>query len=71
VAKKVDASMPPKLDLSGGYSIEWDAVDPVSGATVAGVKVSDTSLLVAGSFGQADDGGAVLGPFRLVPGPSA
>lgn len=67
MAKKIKTAMPPDLDLGGSYVIEWDAVDPTTGASVSGVKVSQTSLLVQGSFGDVTD----LGDFQLVPGPGA
>jgi hypothetical protein len=71
MAQKIKTALPPDLDLGGSYVIEWDAVDPTTGASVAGVKVSSTSLLVAGDFGQGADGDVPVGPFMLVPGPAA
>lgn len=63
------AGLPPDLDLGGGYIIRFDAVDPATGATVSGVKVSGVSI------DAADLAGNVLaldfGPFMLVPGPGA
>jgi hypothetical protein len=67
MSKKIKTAMPPDLDLDGAYIIEWDAVDPTTGASVAGVQVSDTSLGVEGSLGDA----STAGPFMLVPGPNA
>jgi hypothetical protein len=49
MSKKIKTAMPPDLDLDGAYIIEWDAVDPTTGASVSGVKISDTSLGVEGS----------------------
>jgi hypothetical protein len=49
VAKKIKTALPPNLNLGGAYVIEWDAVDPTTGASVAGVKISATSLGVEGS----------------------
>jgi hypothetical protein len=49
VAQKLKAALPPKLDLGGSWIVEWDAVDPVSGDSVAGVVISNTSLHVEGS----------------------
>ena len=34
------AGLPPDLDLDGGYTLRFDAVDPATGATVSGVTVS-------------------------------
>jgi hypothetical protein len=47
MAQKIKTAMPPDLHLGGSYIIEWDAVDPVTGASVPGVIVSDTSLGIA------------------------
>lgn len=72
MAQKIKTAMPPDLDLGGNWIVEWDAVDPVTGASVAGVVVSDTSLHVAGtpeSLATIDN--PQLTPFRLVPGPGA
>lgn len=49
MAQKIKAALPPDLDLSGSWTVEWDAVDPTTGASVAGVVISDTSLRVEGS----------------------
>jgi hypothetical protein len=71
MAQKVKTAMPDDLHLGGGYVIEWDAVDPVTGDSVPGVVVSDTSLGVA-SLGAGPGGGdGLVGPFMLVPGPAA
>jgi hypothetical protein len=63
--------MPPVLDLPDGYVVTWAAIDPTTGADVAGVKVMAVSLfgtlLGTGSGG----GGDAVGPFMLVPGPGA
>lgn len=66
MAKKIRAALPPDVNLSGSWTIEWDAVDPVTGASVSGVVISETSLRVEG---QADL--LPVGPFMLVPGPGA
>lgn len=55
MAKKIKTPLPPNVDLGGSWRIEWDAVDPTTGASVAGVKVSDTSLLVASLSGALPD----------------
>ena len=43
------------MDLGGSWIIEWDAVDPTSGASVSGVNISNTSLLVAPLGGTSPD----------------
>lgn len=49
MAQKIRAALPPDLDLGGNWIVEWDAVDPVTGASVPGVVISATSLRVEGS----------------------
>ena len=70
MATPLTASMPDTLDLPDGYIVQWAAVDPSTGADVAGVIVTNVSL-----FGTLLDngltGGGDLGPFMLVPGPGA
>ena len=63
------AGLPPDLDIDGGYILRFDAVDPVTGATVAGVKVSAVAIGAADLAGTA--GALAAGPFMLVPGPGA
>lgn len=67
MAQKIKTAMPPDLHLGGSYVIEWDAVDPFTGDSVAGVIVSDTSLGIEGSSAILQQ----FGPFMLVPGPGA
>lgn len=64
------AAMPAELDLGGGFTFRFDAVDPTTGATVASVVVSDASIF-ATSVGVTSAGALNSGPFMLVPGPGA
>jgi hypothetical protein len=48
MAQKIKAALPNRLNLGGSWIVEWDAVDPVTGASVTGVVISDTSLRVEG-----------------------
>lgn len=41
-----DASLPPFFDLSDGMQVKVSAVDATTGATVAGVVISNVSLSV-------------------------
>jgi hypothetical protein len=61
----IKTGLPPDLDLGGNWIIEWDAVDPTTGATVPGVTVSDTSLLASGVASVLP---VPLGPYLLVQG---
>lgn len=65
-----DAPLPPDIDLDGGATIQVTALDPATGALVAGVILSDVYLRVIDTSGA---GAAAFesGPFMLVPGPNA
>ena len=63
------AGLPPDLDIDGGYILRFDAVDPATGATVSGVKVSAVAIGAADLASTA--GTELAGPFMLVPGPGA
>lgn len=47
MAQKLKASLPPDLDLGSGYTLEFAAVDPTTGAAVTGVAVSSAYMVVA------------------------
>lgn len=63
--------MPDTLDLPDGYVVTWAAVDPTSGADVAGVIVSGVSIFGTDLGGGGGGGSSGVGPFMLVPGPGA
>lgn len=69
MAAPVTAPLPPGLDLQGGYTIKFVALDPTTGAAVSGVNVSAGSLLVD-NVAAIPDASLSVGPFMLVPGPS-
>lgn len=54
MAKKVTASMPEGMDLDVSYTIQYAALDPVTGDPVAGVLVSTAAILAT----QISSGGA-------------
>jgi hypothetical protein len=65
VAQKLDAGLPPDLDLTANYTLRFTAVSPTSGSVVAGVTVSNASLLVQQlTPGTADD--LAFGPFAPI-----
>jgi hypothetical protein len=65
VAQPLIVTLPPGLDLWPGCIIRVTAVDPTTGATVAGVKAAKISI-----EGVSDTEGALAyGPFMLVAGP--
>ena len=66
MAQPLIVTLPPNLDLWDGCIIRVTAVDPATGNTVAGVRVSNISI-----EGASDDPGQLAyGPFQLVTGPS-
>ena len=45
--KPLVAAMPPDLDLPDGYIVRFNALDPSTGAHVAGVVVENVSIFAA------------------------
>lgn len=72
MSQPLEASFPNNLDLPDGYKVVWAAIDPTSGADVAGVKVLNVSIFgtILG-LGAGDGGNFAVGPYMLVPGPGA
>lgn len=62
------APMPPNTALTNGCTVQFVAIDPVTGDAVSGVTISNASIYVEGS---ASDTELASGPFILVPGPNA
>lgn len=61
------ASMPDNVDIGAAYTLEIAALDPTTGAAVAGVTFSNMELEVVAT----GTGELAYGPFMLVPGPGA
>lgn len=59
----------PQIVLEPGMQVRFEAIDPVTGAAIAGVKVQAIALYGADASGGADS--LVAGPFMLVPGKNA
>lgn len=68
MAQKLTASMPAGLDLAEMYTIRFAALDPVTGAAVGGVTVSNVQIHCENT-GDISDDQLQVGPFMLVPGP--
>jgi hypothetical protein len=68
VATPYIAPMPPNTALTNGCTVQFVAIDPVSGDAVSGVTISNASIYVAGSVPDTE---LASGPFMLVPGPEA
>lgn len=64
MAQKLTASMPQGMDLDASYTIQWAALDPVTGDPVSGVVVNNAAMLVS----QVTPGGfAALQADNFVP----
>lgn len=61
MAQKLTASMPEGMDLDFSYTIQYSALDPVTGDDVAGVVVSSAAILAT----QLSSGGA--GALAVAP----
>lgn len=70
MAAPVKTGFPDGVDLDTGYTIRFTALDPTSGAVVAGVTVSSATILAQSVGGGALEG-LQVGPFMLVPGPES
>lgn len=46
MGQKLTASLPQGMDLDANYTLQWAALDPATGEDVAGVMISDASMLV-------------------------
>lgn len=71
MAQKIDVALPEDVEIGDGWTVEWDAVDPTTGATVTGVIVTDANVTAADLSGGGGTGGFDSGPFMLVPGAGA
>ncbi len=77
MAGTLTASMPQFTQLGYNTTVVLEAIDPTTGAAVAGVAVTnveiwaDVSDATAGGGGGGGVGGLTAGPFMLVPGPGA
>ena len=56
-------------ELEPGMQIVFEAINPTTGAAVAGVTVSAIGILASGEGSNVGTGD--FGPFMLVPGPGA
>jgi hypothetical protein len=61
-------ALPPDMGLSAGYIVRFNAIDPTTGADVAGVKFTNAILHVR-NIGGTNDAALASGPFKLVIGP--
>lgn len=73
MAVPLTASMPQFTQLGYNTAVVLEALDPTTGAPVAGVTVSGVELWADVTLGQADTGTFSYspGPFMLAAGPGA
>lgn len=64
----LDVPFPEELDLGDGWTLRVTALDPVTGAVVPGVNVSNVAIQVV-DVNQVGSGGLETGEWLLVPGP--
>lgn len=64
-----NVSLPPFFTLTNGYTVRVTALDPTSGAVVAGVIASNVSIAVDQS-GPVPTEEQPKGPVFLIPGPA-
>lgn len=62
----VKTGLPDGMEIAGGYTLQWRAADPTTGADVAGVVISAVSV-----YGTPLTPAAAreTGPYELIPGP--
>ena len=68
MATPYTAGMPYETPLTNGCTVQFVAIDPVTGDAVSGVTISNTSIWYESSGLHA---GVTSGPFMLVAGPEA
>ena len=58
----------PVLPLLSDCRVQFEAIDPTTGAAVAGVVISQAVIYAADVVAD-EDASLQVGPFMLVPGP--
>lgn len=72
MAAPLTASLPEGLLLDHGYTITLAAVDPTTGAPVAGVQITEGAVTGTQSVAPgARQDTEKIGPYMLVGGPNA
>ena len=77
MAAPIVATMPPGIELDGGYVVRLAAISATDGSAVSGVNVSGVVITGNDLTGGAPPGmtdaelaAQSFGPFMLVPGPN-
>ena len=71
MAQPLDVNMPEGLDVQKGYTLRVTALDPTTGATVAGVNITTVVITADQLEGFSGGGGGGPGDWLIVPGPGA
>ena len=70
MAKPQQAPLPQEVVIGPNWQVVFDAIDPTTGASVAGVTVSGVNLTATNAkTGKPET--LTVGPYMLVPGPNA
>lgn len=65
MAAPLDIGMPQNLDVGAGYTLRVTAIDPLSGATVSGVKVTQMVIEATGSGDLSSGAFTVANPLLI------
>lgn len=70
MAKPAQAPFPQEVVIGPNWQVVFDAIDPVTGASVSGVTVSNANLTATNAkTGKSET--LTGGPYMLVGGPNA
>lgn len=70
MSKPTQSPFPQDIVIGPNWEVVFDAIDPVTGASVAGVSVSGVSLTATNALTGLPET-LTVGPYMLVPGPNA
>ena len=70
MAKPQQSPFPQELIIGPNWQIVFDAIDPVTGASVAGVNLTDANV-TATNEATGEQVTVPVGPYMLVGGPNA
>lgn len=71
MAQKINVNLPESVIIGDGWTVEWDAVDPTTGASVSGVKVSNANVTATDLSVGEGTGVATNDAYLLVLGSGA
>jgi hypothetical protein len=62
MAQKLTAALPPDFDLPANFIVQLAAVNPTTGANVAGVNVSNVAIMAAPITPDTEESGPLFVP---------